>query len=91
MKSTPKPIFNLIVLFVLFVLLLASTAGFAQQEVKPRLFVLTDIEADPDDTQSLVRLLLYSNKLEIRGLVATTSCWHKNEVNPESIGARRLW
>ncbi|WP_010519965.1 nucleoside hydrolase-like domain-containing protein [Croceivirga radicis] len=82
MKSTPKPIFNLIVLFVL---LLASTAGFAQQEVKPRLFVLTDIEADPDDTQSLVRLLLYSNKLEIRGLVATTSCWHKNEVNPESI------
>jgi hypothetical protein len=47
--------------------------------------VLTDIEADPDDTQSLVRLLLYSNVIDIKGLVATTSVWHKNEVNPESI------
>ena len=31
--------------------------------------VLTDIEADPDDTQSLIRLLLYSNQIEIEGLV----------------------
>jgi hypothetical protein len=50
-----------------------------------RVIVLTDIEADPDDTQSLVRLLLYSNVIDIKGLVATTSCWHKNRVNPESI------
>lgn len=46
---------------------------------------MTDIEADPDDTQSLVRLFLYANEIDIRGLVATTSCWHQNEVNPESI------
>ncbi len=52
---------------------------------KHRVIVLTDIEADPDDTQSLVRLLLYANEIDIRGLVATTSCWHKTEVNPESI------
>ena len=50
-----------------------------------RVIVLTDIEADPDDTQSLVRLLLYSNEIDIKGLVATTSVWHKSEVNPESI------
>ena len=50
-----------------------------------RVIILTDIEADPDDTQSLVRLLLYSNLIDIRGLVATTSCWHQNLVNPESI------
>jgi hypothetical protein len=47
--------------------------------------ILTDIEADPDDTQSLVRLLLYANEIDIKGLIATTSCWHKTMVNPESI------
>lgn len=52
---------------------------------KNRVIILTDIEADPDDTQSLVRLLLYSNQIDIRGIVATTSCWHTSEVNPESI------
>ncbi len=52
---------------------------------KPRVFILTDIEADPDDTQSLVRLLLYANQFEIEGLVATTSVHQKNRVVPESI------
>ena len=50
-----------------------------------RVIILTDIEADPDDTQSLVRLLLYSNEIDIKGLIATTSSWHKSAVNPESI------
>ena len=36
---------------------------------------MPDIEADPDDTQSMVRLLLYSNEIDIRGLIATTSVW----------------
>lgn len=52
---------------------------------KHRVFILTDIEADPDDTQSLVRLLLYSNVLDIEGLVATTSVHQKQRVVPESI------
>ena len=52
---------------------------------KPRVFVLTDIEADPDDTQSLVRLLLYANVLDVEGLVATTSVHQKDRVAPESI------
>ena len=30
-----------------------------------RLVVLSDIEADPDDTQSFVRLLLYSNQIDL--------------------------
>ncbi|MCA9236804.1 MAG: DUF1593 domain-containing protein [Planctomycetales bacterium] len=50
-----------------------------------RLIVLTDIEADPDDTQSLVRLLLYSNSIDVEGLIATTSVWQKTRVAPESI------
>lgn len=50
-----------------------------------RLLVLTDIEADPDDTQSLVRLLLYANQIDIEGLVATTSTHQRTFVAPESI------
>lgn len=35
--------------------------------------MLTDIENEPDDAQSMVRLLLYSNVIDIEGLVATSS------------------
>lgn len=54
---------------------------------RSRLLVLTDIEADPDDTQSLVRLLLYSNEIDIEGLVATTSTHMRDEIHPDSIRA----
>lgn len=71
---------------ILFVLLsLTFSTLFGQTNQKNRVIILTDIEADPDDTQSLVRLLLYSNQIDIKGIVATTSCWHTSEVNPESI------
>jgi hypothetical protein len=63
----------------------ASDAGLVE---KPhRLLVLTDIEADPDDTQSLVRLLLYSNVVELQGLIATTSIHKRTSVAPDSIRA----
>jgi hypothetical protein len=52
---------------------------------KARLLVLTDIEADADDTESLVRLLLYSDVIDIEGIVATTSTHQKTRVAPESI------
>lgn len=42
-------------------------------EQKRRVFVLTDIENEPDDAQSLVRFLTYANQFDIEGLVATTS------------------
>src|ERR1051325_752749 len=40
---------------------------------KPRLLVLTDVGADPDDQQSLVRLMLYANEFDIEGLIATSA------------------
>jgi len=52
-----------------------------------RMIVLTDIEADPDDTQTLVRLLLYSEGIDIQGLIATTSTHMRTSVHPESIRA----
>ncbi len=73
--------------FVLIsVLLLLSCQLLSAREIqKNRVIILTDIEADPDDTQSMVRLLLYANEIDIKGLIATTSCWHRDMVNPESI------
>lgn len=52
---------------------------------RQRMLVLTDIEADPDDAQTMVRLLLYANEIELQGLVATTSVHQKTMVSPESI------
>jgi hypothetical protein len=40
---------------------------------KPRLLILTDIGGDPDDIQSLHRLLLYSNEINIEGIIATAT------------------
>src|SRR5262245_48965374 len=40
---------------------------------RPRLMVLTDIGGDPDDQQSLIRLMLYSNEFEIEGAIASAS------------------
>src|SRR5687767_14237717 len=40
---------------------------------RPRLAVLTDIGGDPDDQQSLVRLLMYANEFEIEALIASAS------------------
>lgn len=50
-----------------------------------RLLVLTDVENEPDDTQSLVRLMLYTNCVDLQGLVATTSIHQQTRVAPESI------
>ncbi len=47
---------------------------------KERLFVLTDIENEPDDAQSLVRLLTYANHFDLEGLVATTSRHQRDEI-----------
>jgi hypothetical protein len=39
----------------------------------PILVITTDIGGDPDDQQSLTRLLVYSNEFDIRGLIASAS------------------
>ncbi|KAF5862406.1 hypothetical protein ETB97_011680 [Aspergillus alliaceus] len=49
---------------------------------KPRVFILSDISNEPDDAQSLVRYLTYSNQFQTEGIVATTSTWLKNETHP---------
>lgn len=56
-----------------------------QGESRDRLVVLTDMENEPDDSQTMVRLLMYSNEIDIEGLIAVTSRWVHTEVFPESI------
>lgn len=63
----------------------AAASGPASKPT--RMIVLTDIEADPDDTQSMVRLLLYSDVIDLKGLIATTSTHKRTSVAPESIRA----
>lgn len=53
-----------------------------RDEDRHRLFVLTDMGADNDDSQSMVRLVLYSNEIDIEGLVATTSTFMMDRTNP---------
>ncbi len=72
-----------IFIYALFSLTLSSL--FGQTNQKSRAVILSDIEADPDDTQSFVRLMLYTDKIDIEGLIATTSVWKKTSVAPESI------
>jgi hypothetical protein len=54
-------------------------ADSKENQEKKRILILTDIENEPDDAQSLVRFLLYSNQFDVEGIVATTSCWQRNQ------------
>jgi hypothetical protein len=58
-------IFN--ILFFLFILTLASRSQ------TPRLLITTDIGGDPDDQQSLVRLMVYTNEFQIEGFICSAS------------------
>ncbi len=70
---------------LLLSLILSVSVAHAQRLQKNRMIVLSDIEADPDDTQTLIRLLLYANEIDIRGLIATTSVHQKTKIAPESM------
>ena len=48
-------------------------SGPVQAGPLPRLAVLTDIGGDPDDMQSMVRLMVYANQFEIEALIASAS------------------
>jgi hypothetical protein len=72
--------------YFLFLILSGIPLMVSSQEIqKLRVLVLTDIEADPDDTESLVRFLTYCNQWDVEGIIATTSIHQKTRVAPESI------
>jgi len=52
---------------------------FGQENAKPRIINTTDLGADPDDEQSMVRFLVCSNEFEVEGLIVATGCWKKSQ------------
>lgn len=80
MKSLVKILF-----LSIFLLTGLNHNNLTAQQTKSRMIVLSDIEADPDDSQTLIRLLLYSNQIDIEGLIATTSVHQKARVAPETL------
>src|SRR5687768_15789054 len=74
-----------------WMLLVASAARGDPALTRPRLIVLTDISSlttgvrEPDDGQSLVRLMLYANDIDIEGLVASSNMGHGQVARPELI------
>ncbi len=59
--------------FTICLLLFVCGVVFAAE--KERVIVLTDISNEPDDEESMVRFLVYSNEYDVEGLIATTSVW----------------
>src|SRR5436305_10837025 len=51
----------------------AAKSPAEQAPAKPRLLVLTDIGGDPDDQQSMIRLMVHANEFDIEGLVASAA------------------
>lgn len=82
------------ILFTLLSVLITAQASFAGEKIvlekaaKPRVIVLTDITNEPDDEESMVRFLVYSNEFDVEGLIATTSVWLRDKVRPENIRER---
>jgi hypothetical protein len=70
---------------LLALMLILSTATQSQSIDKHRVIVLTDIENEPDDEQSLIRFLIYSNHYDVEGIIATTSAHLRTETREERI------
>jgi hypothetical protein len=67
---------RLALVFPIALLLLSRDDASGAAAERPRLAVLTDIGGDPDDQQSLIRLMLHANELEIEALIATAMTSH---------------
>src|SRR6188508_1420445 len=60
-------------------------ASLAFGATRPRLVVLTDFYKDPDDKQSMIRLLSYANEFVIEGLIATSLAFGDGSVRADLI------
>lgn len=52
---------------------------------RPRIINTTDLGADPDDEQSLVRQFVMANEYDIEGLIVSTGCWKKSQSSTEML------
>jgi hypothetical protein len=68
-----KPFTKILLLF----LILGTFTLNSQTITKPKVIITTDMGADPDDEQSMVRFLVQSNEFDVRGIIVSTGCWKK--------------
>ncbi len=69
-------------------LVLSATSQASTQDKVPerqRVIVLTDISNEPDDEESMVRFLVYSNEVDVEGIIATTSTWLRSRTRLDLI------
>lgn len=71
------------IIYLYFCLFLVACTSGSRVE-KSRLIVTTDIGGDPDDQQSMVRLLVYANDFDLEGLIASAS-GTPGELNADTI------
>jgi hypothetical protein len=84
--SPPPHTTNMRILATLALLCSVEASVLSANEIpKQRIFILTDIENEPDDAQSMVRFLTYANQFDVEGLVATTSVHQPDRTAPERI------
>lgn len=57
----------------------SSAPSYSNERI--RVINTTDLGADPDDEQSMVRQLVMANLFDIEGLVVATGCWKKTQSN----------
>ena len=69
----PKHTAMLLAMVSLTAVAAAATGEPMKPDTRPRLLILTDIGGDPDDQQSMVRLMAYANRFRIEGLIASAS------------------
>lgn len=79
---------QILVALVLLTVLVSCTATQVVEKkesehisYKPRIINTTDLGADPDDEQSMVRQLVSANEFDIEGLIVATGCWKKTQSN----------
>lgn len=63
----------------------SSCSATQPEHSRPRVLILTDIANEPDDAESLVRLLVYSHQFRLQGFVATTSYWLNSSTHEDQI------
>ncbi|TWU62968.1 nucleoside hydrolase-like domain-containing protein [Crateriforma conspicua] len=79
---------QILVCILCFTAFECGTAAIAEEGGrfhKPRVIVTTDLGADPDDEQSLVRLFVSANEFDLEGLIVSTGCWKKTQADTKML------
>ncbi|WP_143873266.1 DUF1593 domain-containing protein [Catenovulum sediminis] len=83
--SSNKKMMHFIGLFILSLAVASCSSNMRKTEsdhaqaFKARVIHTTDMGADPDDQQSLIRQLVMANEIDIEGIITSTGCWKKSQ------------